>query len=54
MVSEKAFDGQYLCYGNTCSITTSATNVCSDGMKIEATRKSGEYKDYYKKVVSQE
>ena len=50
MVSEKAFDGQYLCYGNTCSITTSATNVCSDGMKIEATRKSGEYKDENLKV----
>ena len=50
--SEKALDGQYLCYGNSCSIITSVTNVCSDGMKIDLqrkksddNRKSGEYKD---------
>ena len=44
-VAEKALDGQYLCYGSSCSITTSATNVCSDGMKIATAVKNKEYKD---------
>ncbi|MCX5786205.1 MAG: hypothetical protein NTX59_11010 [Elusimicrobia bacterium] len=43
--SEKVLDGQYLCYGDSCSITTSATNVCSDGMKIVTEFKSSEYID---------
>jgi len=50
--AEKALDGQYLCYGNSCSITTEVTNVCSDGMKIDLQRKKSadarkvsEYKD---------
>ncbi len=49
---EKTLDGQYLCYGNSCSITTAVTNVCSDGIKIDTWRKKtddkkndAEYKD---------
>ena len=42
--SEKALDGQYLCYGNSCSIITAVTNVCSDGMKIDTQRKKSDAK----------
>jgi hypothetical protein len=47
----KALNDKYLCYGSNCAITTSKTNVCSDGMRIDTkkvkNKETGkeEYKD---------
>lgn len=46
-----ALDNQYLCYNGNCAITTSVTNVCSDGKHFNTKKKqnkgmgSDEYKD---------
>ncbi len=43
--SQTALDGHYFCYGSSCAITTGATNVCSDGMRIVTQANRSGYTD---------